>query len=271
MRNAENPTLAKWPFFLADLLLVGAAYLVVRLGATPLDLWRSAVIVAAVAAGGYLSILPFLKEYESASRLAEADQLQSVASQINNLQEVSGQIASATGRWQSVQEASEKIARQAQEMADRMTAEAKAFAGFMKSANDTEKNNLRLEVDKLRRAEGDWLQVLVHTLDHVFALHQSGMRSGQANLIENLTNFQNACRDTCRRVGLGAFGAEPAELFDPKRHQLVDGDSAKAAGLPIGMTLAPGYTFQGRLIRPALVQLQPAEEPANTIAETSAV
>jgi molecular chaperone GrpE (heat shock protein) len=261
MHNAENPTLAKWPFFLADALLLGSAYLVVRLGVVPLDLWRAAVIVVAVGLGGYLSLLPFLKEYESASRLTEADKLQTVAGQLKNLESLTGQITTATSRWQSVQEASEKIARQSKEMADRMTAEARAFGEFMKNANDTEKNNLRLEVDKLRRAEGDWLQVVVHTLDHVFALHQSGLRSGQPNLIENLGNFQNACRDTSRRVGLGVFGAEASEPFDPKRHQLVDGDPAKAVGQPIVATLAPGYTLQGRMIRPALVQLQKNEVP----------
>ncbi len=263
MRDAENPRLAKWPFFLADLLLLGSAYLVVRQGAVPLDLWRAVVIVAAVALGGYLSLLPFLKEYESASRLAEADQLQTVTNQMNNLEVLAEQITTATSRWQAVQEASEKIVRQSQEISHRMTSEAKAFAEFMKSANDTEKSTLRLEVEKLRRAEGDWLQVQVHTLDHIFALHQSGMRSGQPNLIENLTNFQNACRDVSRRVGLGVYAASASEPFDPKRHQLAEGDPAQALGRPIGVTVAPGYTLQGRVLRPALVQLQPVEtEPA---------
>ena len=41
-----------------------------------------------------------------------------------------------------------------------MTAEARAFQQFLDKANDTERNHLRLEVEKLRRAEGDWLQVL---------------------------------------------------------------------------------------------------------------
>jgi hypothetical protein len=57
------------------------------------------------------------------------------------------------------------------------------------------KNHLRLEIEKLRRGEGEWLQVMVRVLDHVQALHLAGQRSGQRNLIEQLTHFQNSCRD----------------------------------------------------------------------------
>jgi len=44
--------------------------------------------------------------------------------------------------------------------------------------NDSEKTTLRLEVEKLRRGELEWLQALVHILDHVFALHTAAMHSG---------------------------------------------------------------------------------------------
>jgi molecular chaperone GrpE (heat shock protein) len=136
-----------------------------------------------------------------------------------------------------------------------MAAEVREFTEFMQKANDGEKATLRLEVEKLRRAEGDWLQVLVHLLDHVHALHTGATRSGQPRLIEQLTNFQNACRDTARRVGLVPFAAAAGEAFDAKRHQLVNGEEMPANGAVIGETLATGFTFQGRLVRPALVRV----------------
>ena len=46
---------------------------------------------------------------------------------------------------------------------------------FLAKANDSEKGFLRLEVDKLKRAEGEWLQTLVRILDHVNALHQGAL------------------------------------------------------------------------------------------------
>jgi molecular chaperone GrpE (heat shock protein) len=141
-----------------------------------------------------------------------------------------------------------------------MTAEVQSFTEFMQQANEKERGTLRIEVEKLRRAEADWLQVLVRTLDHVFALHQGALRSGQPGLIEQLGHFQNACRDAARRVGLTPFSANEAEPFDPQRHQLVDGAAQPAPDAVVAQTIAAGYTFQGRLIRPALVSLR--ETPA---------
>ena len=137
-----------------------------------------------------------------------------------------------------------------------MTSEVKSFTEFMQQANDKERATLRLEVEKLRRAEADWLQVLVHTLDHVFALHQGALRSGQPALAEQVGNFQNACRDVARRVGLTPFAAKEADPFDAQRHQLVEEGVTPPADAVVADTVAAGYTFQGRLIRPALVRLR---------------
>ena len=56
-----------------------------------------------------------------------------------------------------------------------LSTEARAFGDFLRKSNDAEKSHLRLEVDKLRRSENEWLQILVRILDHIFALHQAAM------------------------------------------------------------------------------------------------
>jgi molecular chaperone GrpE (heat shock protein) len=66
-------------------------------------------------------------------------------------------------------------------------------------------------------------------------------------------------RDAARRVGLTPFVAADAEPFDGQRHQVMDGGAAPAAGAIVAETVATGYTFQGRLIRPALVRLRDGE------------
>jgi molecular chaperone GrpE (heat shock protein) len=93
-------------------------------------------------------------------------------------------------------------------------------------------------------------------LDHVFALHQGALRSGQPALIEQVSNFQNACRDVARRVGLTPFAAQEAEPFDAKRHQLIEEGATPPPDAVVSETVATGYTFQGRLVRPALVRLR---------------
>jgi len=142
-----------------------------------------------------------------------------------------------------------------------MSVEVKAVGEFLQKMNDGEKAHLRLETEKLRRAEQEWLQVLVYLLDHVFALFQAARRSGQPALLEQISLFQNSCRDAARRVGLVPTLAPAGEPFDPKAHQLKD-DVVPAANAVIAETLATGYTFQGQPLRRALVAVREPEAAA---------
>jgi molecular chaperone GrpE (heat shock protein) len=256
MSDLNAPKLAKWPFFLGDALLLGVAGFIGHQSKPALGHWELCFIVLCVIGGALLAIAPFLLEYSALVKLTEAGSLTTAVTQLRNLEGIAAQITGATGRWQDAQDAADQTTRSAREIADRMTAEVKSFTEFMQRANDKERATLRLEVEKLHRAEADWLQVLVRTLDHVFALHQGALRSGQPGLIEQMGNFQNACRDAARRVGLTPFTAGEAEPFDAQRHQLLPDSAPPAPDAVVAETIATGYTFQGQLIRPALVRLR---------------
>lgn len=271
MRDQMEFKLHKSPFFIGDVMLLGAAYLIYFQSKLPMGPWQIFFIFLCVAGGATLGIMPFLLEYRLALKLAEANALAEVVPQIQNVQGVAQQIASATVQWQSVQEQADKTAGLAKQMSERMTAEVKGFKDFMQHSNDTEKTNLRLEIEKLRRMETDWLQVLVRMLDHVYALHQGAVRSGQPRLIEQMGHFQTACRDTARRVGLVPYAASTAEPFDAQRHQLVDDEAKATPGAIIAETVASGYTFQGKLIRPALVRLTNGHSNAGVSAQAKKV
>jgi molecular chaperone GrpE (heat shock protein) len=153
------------------------------------------------------------------------------------------------------------------EIAERMTAEAKAFGEFMQKAQDAEKQHLRLEVDKLRRAEGDWLQVMVLMMDHVYALYRAAVASRKPSVIEQISHFQRACREVARRIGLIPFEIKPGDTYDARVHQLEKPDLAPSEGQAgqVEATLAPGYTFQGQALRKPLVTLA---KPAPTSPQT---
>jgi molecular chaperone GrpE (heat shock protein) len=254
------PKLTKWPFLLGDVLLLGTAALVCLRAKSPLGLWELGLVAGCALAAAALAVLPFILEYRLQGKLAEADGLTHALDQIRNIDAVATQISGATGRWQHAQEAAEKTVAAAGAIAERMSTEVANFTEFLQRANDSEKANLRLEVEKLRRTEADWLQVLVRTLDHVYALHAGAVRSGQPQLIEQLGHFQNACREAARRVGLTPFAAAPQEAFDPQRHQVLDGEGKAPEGAAVAETVATGYTFQGRLLRPVLVRVAPLAE-----------
>jgi molecular chaperone GrpE (heat shock protein) len=239
-----------------DALLLGAVGYIYSQSKLPLGQTELALGVFCLVAGCVLAVAPFILEYRTLARLAEANELTSVVARINDLERIAAQIGSATAQWQEVQKQAEETKAGSEQIAGRMGEEVKAFTEFLQKANDGEKSTLRLEVDKLRRAEGDWVQVLVRMLDHVFALHQGAMRSGQPNLMEQVGNFHAACRDVARRVGLTPFAPAEADPFDPQRHQTVEGNGQPPSDALVGETIASGYTLQGRMIRPALVRLR---------------
>jgi molecular chaperone GrpE (heat shock protein) len=265
MRTQSEPALAKWPFFLADLALFLVAGVVCYQSTRPMSLNALLLMSGCVALGAVLTILPFILQYRAAANLAQAGSLAETVAQIQHLERIAGQISNATAQWLNVQEQAEKTAVGAKEITDRMMAEAKAFGEFVQRTNDKEKATLRLEVDKLRRVETDWLQVLIRMLDHVYALHQAAVRSRQATVIEQVGHFQNACRDAARRVGLTAFVPADSEPFDAQRHQAHENNGTPVPNATISETIAAGYTFQGKVIRPALVRLHANGKPASNV------
>src|SRR4051794_28060618 len=258
----DAPRLKKWPFVFADLLLLGLAVYLTRNVPVSAGLSWMLFPVLSVALAAWAAVTPFLVQHRADMKLAEARSLTTAVEQIANLRTLTNQISFATAQWQVVRDEASKTVGSAKQIADQMAAEAKAFSEFMQKASDGEKAHLRLEVDKLRRTEENWLQVLVMMLDHVYALYLAGRRSGQQNIIQQLGSFQSACRDVARRVGLIPFEAQPNESFNPKMHQLLNEGSDATQNPRIAETLAPGYMFQGQLLRAAVVALQPAETPA---------
>jgi molecular chaperone GrpE (heat shock protein) len=259
MNQNSAPKLSKIPFVVGDaLLLTLAAWLAFR--ANPFDIGHVVLLFASVATAALLGVAPFYLEFKAKTQLAESDRLQNATAQLGNLEALARQIATAGSEWQHIHHSTTQTITAADQIAEKMITEARNFGEILTKINETEKNHLRVEVEKLRRSEGDWLQVVVRMLDHVHALHQAAVRSGQKNLIEQLTHFQNACRDTARRLGLVPIVPSAGVAFDAKQHQLLDGEAPANGGL-VGDLVAPGYTFQGQLLRlPVVTVKEPARE-----------
>ena len=262
MNDVREWKIPKWPFLLGNALLLAFAYLIVWKSPHPISKWEILACFAAAALGAILGILPFLLDYRAMGTALQVNALGVVADKIRDLEKLAAQISAATNQWDVVQAQADKTAAGARQMADKMGAEVREFSEFMQKMNDTEKTALRLEVEKMHRGETEWLQMLVRVFDHIFALHAGAIRSGQPQLAEQITHFQNACRDTVRRIGLTPFVAEPGEAFDAVRHQVADSKNEPAEGAVVGETIGSGYNFQGKLLRPAIVSLREAGVPA---------
>jgi molecular chaperone GrpE (heat shock protein) len=264
MNEANDVTIwkvPKWPFFLADALLFGFAYYFMLHAPRAVHYWElAAACVTCVAFGAVLSVIPFYLDYRAMARALEINALGGVAEKIQKLDTLSAQINAVTNRWEIIQEALQadagKTSAAAKQIADKMVEEVRQFNEFMQKMNDSEKSTLRLEVEKLHRGEGEWLQVIVRILDNIFALHTAAVRTGDPKFAEPIANFQNACRGTTRRIGLTPIVAEPDEKFDAEKHQVAGSKEKPPEGAVIAETIGVGYTFQGKLLRPALVRLK---------------
>lgn len=254
-RKLSAPRINKFPFLLTDLVFIGVALGIIYRSQMPLGGAQIFAVIACVALGAWACVTPFLRDHDMDVRLAESDNLTDTVQQIRQLKDLGLAVQTATARWQIFQENSTETSASMQRMANQLTNDARNFAESLKQANDIEKTALRLEVDKRKRTESDWLKIMVTLLDHVYALYQAGVRSGQQNVIQQLGSFQAACRDVVRRVGLVAVEVQPGDNFNPAAHRLPDENQSVPEGAVIAGMLAPGITFQGQLVRPVLVAL----------------
>jgi molecular chaperone GrpE (heat shock protein) len=268
MNDVTNWKVPKWPYLLADAALMFFAYYYVLHAALPIHHWE--IAAGCVTLGAVLGVVPFYLDYRAMAKVIEVSALGAVAEKIQNLEKLADQIETATNHLAviqgSVQAETGRATAAAKEIADKMTEEGRQFSQFMMKVNDSEKATLRLEVEKLHRAEAEWLQILVRVFDHVFALHTGAVRTGDQRFIEPISNFQHSCHETVRRLGLTPFIAAPDEPFDTERHLVAGKPENIPSGAVVAETVGAGYTFQGKLLRHALVRLREAKtaeaEPA---------
>jgi len=119
MHDPTAPRIPKWPFFAGDALLLGVAWFICLQGVRPMTVWAMTMVVLCVAAGAVLGITPFVLEYQATLKLAEANALATVVSQMQDLENIAGQITRATSQWQDVQQSADKTAASAHSIAER--------------------------------------------------------------------------------------------------------------------------------------------------------
>lgn len=254
--------MTKWPFVLADLLLVGLAGFIILTATWPLSRWEIMAAAPCLIIGCWIGLIPFLREHSAAVKLWEQANLAAAARQLSAVSDVAEQIRLTTGHWQGIQDTVTRSAATSTAAAEKVLAETKAFSEFLSRTNDQEKAALKLEIDKMRRGHTEHLQVIVHTLDHIHALHQAGARSGIPAVVEQLGQFRGACLDAARRVGLSVYEARPGDPFDPQAHQTPDGQTPPA-GSTVESTIACGFTYQGQPLRRILVSVRGAAAPGS--------
>ena len=194
--------------------------------------------------------------------MAESEGLISTVAQIKNLEEVGASVEKATANWEIFQEQSVTTAESASLVVDQMNRDLQELRQVLQKSQEFEVSHLRLEAEKLRQAEGHWVQTTILILDHIFALHKAAVRSREERVIRQMDQFQGNILELIRRVGLTPVGINPDDNYDPDLHQIVEGTSEPSKGTPIADLIIPGYTYQGRSVRKPVVLLEGQKLPA---------
>jgi len=244
-------------FFIADLLLVAVAVWLCWQGRHPLAAYEAAAAAFCVFGGALFGVWPFVLEHRAWLKRMETEEVLGAVRRLEGLERTAQMIEQATNAWQMAQDAAEKTARSAEEIARRMTEEQERFQEFLQQANDTERAHLRLEVEKLRRDEAEWVRALVFILDHTHALFAAALRSGRQDVAAQIGRFRAACLDAARRVGLATTAPKPGERFDPERHAAAGPEKTDEGEWFVQEVLAPGYRFRGAVARKPLVRAGP--------------
>lgn len=272
MSDVKIPKPKYVPFLMADLVMLLVAGAIVYLNNLPLNLWQTALCVLSAIVGCVFLIIPFVLEYRAALKMEETQALSSTVEKIQKLEEVARQITSATNYWQSVQNDAVKIVESTRNIQEQIAKQSREFIESITRANDVEKASLRVEVDKLEQMRKEYVEVIVRMLDQVYALYRAALSSGNQRIVEQITLFQINCRQIAERIGLVAFDGKRGDKFDNQRHINVDRKATETANSTISGVLAPGYTYQTKMLRQALVKVadgkQEQPQPTSTSSET---
>ncbi|MGC9036007.1 MAG: nucleotide exchange factor GrpE, partial [Verrucomicrobiia bacterium] len=258
------------PFIVADALMLLVAGAIVYFSQWPLNLWQAALTAFAVFSGCAFLIIPFILEYKAAVKLQEGDKFVSTVEKIQKLEEVAKQITSATNYWQAAQAEAVKIIEAAEKIQQEVARQTREFSEFMARATDVEKASLRIEVQKLEQMHNDNVQVIMKLLDQVYALYRAALASGNQRIIEQISLFQINCRQIAEKIGLIAFDGKSGEKFDSQRHVNVDRSAATPKDAIVSGAIAPGYTYQTKMLRQALVSVQQTSPSSTPMEEKPA-
>lgn len=241
------------PYIIADLVFLATAIAVLVFGSRPMTITELLVVAFCVTAGAWCMIYPFKRRSDIELQVAQNQAINQSVAELNNLDSLVARIETASGNWAGIQEKAEQSLHSSQEMTSAMIKESESFKGFLQTAASEELQHLRLLLDKMKRAEKDWVDKVVAMLDHSTALKWAAQRSNNLNLIQQITNFQSKQVEIARQVGLILLEPKNGDSFDEELHQPASNDESIGNGDIITAPKSAGFKFRGVVFRKALV------------------
>jgi hypothetical protein len=205
---------ARWPFFVGDVLVLAIAWIAVSRGEAPPGLGAIIVAFVCVLIGVALAIAPFLLDYDARLRLAEAAAREANEAQARRLAQTAEQLAHAVSRSQSTEEQAGHALGTLEEMADKLTAHAEELAQSISRAAEREQASQKGEIERLVRERDDALAALDNRVSAVAAaLAEAQAATKKAGLANSraLDEIKHRLDELAERVAtLGATTGAPS-------------------------------------------------------------
>lgn len=258
--ETSNPSASdKAPFVVTDLVLILTAVGILTFTQHPLSGSAVWTITLLVFSGAWIAVTPWIMEQRSKTKLAELDGLKGVEESIQKMNSFSDGVNSALLSLSNVQEIAQASAQRATEAEEKIAQYGLDFEERFSKAANYEKSALQLEIDKLKRIEKDWVSSASGMLDHILALASAGIHSGKPEIAEQMKRFRAACLEIASHAGIQPYMPAPTDLYDPEKHAVPPNAPTPAAEAKIARVLAPGFLYQGVLIRKAMILTEDME------------
>ncbi|MCD8535252.1 MAG: nucleotide exchange factor GrpE [Verrucomicrobia bacterium] len=254
----KDPKVPFVPFIIADVTLLAIAFAVVLQAGKPIGLPEILLVTVCSVAGAMFMTYPFRKQFDLQVQEANAERLNLAVCRLQAVENLATRMESVTSQWNQIEKKAEESMDRTEDISRDMIQEAQSFREFLKNASSEEVQHLKLLVDKLKKAEKDWLQVIMAMMDHCTALKWAATKSGNPNLAQQISNFHFQLCEVVRQVGLTLHESHAGDNFDEELHQVGEsnGQQLNLSNAVIRETKSVAMKFRGVIVRKALVLVE---------------
>jgi len=252
----EAPKLPKLPFLIGDGVLIATAVLIAQRSAAPLPPAALLAIVACVAVGAVLAVIPFLVDYARRQEGALTERQNSLEALARTTAAAAEQISIAASGMHTIGELVHKNLKVADQLPHKLQEKINEFHQQRDEAAVAENEALTQEINNLRASEAEKLEAVstrIHKTASDLAKAETVLQANLAALREAVDRLPHAIEQAGARAGTAVSHA---------------GDEAVArllAEIDVRLAAAAGtFTARASLSSPTA---KPARKPAAVAAE----
>ena len=169
MLPADTPRLPKWPFLTGDAALLGLAWWIASESRNPFAGAPFIAIVCCVALGAVLAVVPFLTDYARKQDEALDERQRALEALSRTVATSAEQISIAAGGLHEIATLAQRNLQAAEQLPEKLQEKIAGFKNQLAGTRDSERDELKKELTRLRTSEAERLQAATDKLAQAIA------------------------------------------------------------------------------------------------------